>query len=90
MSSIVDSDVSHFRLRVLLMELARIGSETPRTMEEPLLGFDKFNSRSALRSSLTVPVGAEIDQSTSQCEAKTLSTHPPIHHLRSPARARRF
>ena len=61
MSSVVDSDVSHFMLRALLMELARIGSATPRTIEEPPLGFDKFSSRSALRSSFTVPVSSQYE-----------------------------
>ena len=82
MSSSVDSDVSHFRLRVLLIELARMVSETPRTMEEPLLGFDRFSSRSALRSSLTVPVAVDVDvgvrketdQSTGQCLSRNFSS----------------
>ena len=69
------------------MELARISSVTPRTIEKPYLGFGKFSSRSALRSSFTVPVSQHEYRLPIK---EDFFTHPLIHRLHSPAHARHF
>ena len=60
------------------MELARIGSATPRMIEEPCLGFDRISSRSVLRSSFTVPVSQHEDRLPIR---EDFFTHPLIYRF---------
>ena len=55
MRSAVDSEVSQLIWRADLMELPRMGSETPRMTFDFLEGFERFSSRSDFKSSLTMP-----------------------------------
>jgi len=44
-----ERDVSHWMLSSALIELARVGSETARTTEEPLEGLERLSSSNDLR-----------------------------------------
>ena len=44
-----ERDASHWMLSSALIEVARAGSETARTTEEPLEGFERLSSSSDLR-----------------------------------------
>ena len=54
-----ERDASHWMSSSALIEPARMGSETARTIEEPLEGLERLSSSNDWRYSFTTPIQKE-------------------------------